>query len=176
MRCVQTCIEKHPHNSLLIPIQNRVLSCAQTLFSIVMFLWTSLALPKGGLEVLARTTWNTFKITKLSTEPLWRITGVGRVLLLKNFWTLPGPNAASPQMPVGKQGGMNTFSSPTKPVQERPRSEMWSDPPTTSSLSDGIAQEEFSTDWRRPNLASTGQAGGNRFHSHTEYGYFRQRG
>jgi len=52
---------------------------------------------------------------------------VGGVLLLQTFLTLPGVITASTQILVGKQGGMNTLYCPTKPVQERPRSEMGCD-------------------------------------------------
>lgn len=90
---------------------------------------------------------------------------VSGVLLLKTFLTLPGLSTVSTQTLVGKQGGMNTFYCPTKSVQERPRSEMWYDLIPLQHLVWMMvtAQEEVSTDWKKPNLMCISWAGGNLF-------------
>lgn len=65
-------------------------------------------------EVLARTTWNNLNIASLFIQPFQRNMGVGRLLVLKNFITLPGFNSVSTQILV------NTFYYPTKPLQKDP--------------------------------------------------------
>lgn len=102
---------------------------------------------------------------------------VGGVLLMKIFLTFPGLSTASTQTLAGKQGGMNTFYCPTKSVQERPNLRCGMIPSPLQHLvwMMVIAQEEVSTDWKKPNLMCISWAGGKLLqHTYTEYMNFRQ--